>query len=1054
MADKKYLGLGVIFKAIDQDFTKTSKQVQGSLSSTSNHLDKVQNSINKLEFDNLNNLFSTFKLFEDSISQKDYFGSLQSGLYALEDDLVNFTNFSKQAAENEQLQKHLITLRDNGRITQEQFISLSKAMGDISDLNFPLPNVDTLNELSQFMEEQREFIPRMSSGLDGWSLSTLGLENAIDKVNRQFKAQQKVKSINKYKVELENLHRQGKISSKDFQKITTDLNKLSDSFIKRARDPESFFKKIYNGAKYASAPMRDLGSKIFDLGKTVIANLPSVTEGLIGSGEVGQLGSDLDFLKTKMSLVMNDDQANKFNNSLMGVMRTTGMTADQAGNLANAMNRYGVSVEDSTELMPFLGDLVGKMGLDGQQVAEMGGQLTRTLGMSVDQAKNLTKRFYQMGKARGFVDFLEDMPEITKEVNASFKQLGITNAKVADKAIMSNAALTSMYRGLNIEQKTAVQAALKMQKALTGMSMDIKRLSVGLEPENFDAMIDVAGEITRLTGKSADEAFQMIQDGAKDTEGFMKNMMNIANLPTTTEKDLVRLSEITRKIMGDEAADILMNKDLRDRAASSSFKALQEEAKLKEKGEDPLAKDQERLTATFKVTQDLFKTNKELLQAMAEMEGKGAILKSWNDQLGEWQKKQDAIVRGSAEGELLIAAFVQQAAGLAGLANLAGLDNLGKGLATAGANAQVLETALRSISGLTSGLSGFGAIFASLAFGTLPALFKIIGKVIPLGKIFGLGKGDGGGGGGSFLGKMVQNLSKAGSALGNFAIGVKDKFVGLGSSVLSKLGGFSSSVADKFGGLASSALSKVSHFTGSVTSKFGEMISNTAPKFASFVKDIPSKLSGLAQSLPKLSGISSLTDAFGKLSGSLLGKAGLVGAAGAAGVAVGYLVSNLISKYTQGITAEGFKGDILERGMFKFAKFFNMDMVQQPGVNVRGQKLTPEELQKRVDQAEIKPSTAVSTPIINQSEAPTLSRVPTETPRMSMEKEKGNTLDDVVKTLVEVRNSFVEEIQNISNKPVYVMLQGDAKKFFKAVSMENADQMGVRGLQNQAVFGG
>lgn len=1109
MSDKKYLGLGIIFKAIDKGFSKVAKNIQNSLINTANQIESVQSSadnfgsekvikqlrnvqasIDGLDFDRMNELVTTYKVFEDSIGGTDPFGKLQSGLYEIEDQMINLTLAASQVAKKKSLENYLETLRDSGRLTSDQFKALDKALGDISDLNFPKPNIDTLKEMNEFIQEQRNFVPRLSNGLDGWSKSLIGLEISIDKVNKQFEAEQKIKSINKYRLEMQNLHNQAKISDKDFAMIMDDLNKLSDTFIKKAKSPQSFFDKILIGAKVISKPLREIGSSVFDLGKTIIANLPSVAEGLVGKGEVSKLGADLDFLKTKMSLVMNPKQSEEFNNSLIKVMQTTGMTADQAGTLANTMNRFGVSVKDSTELMPFLGNLVGKMGLDGEQVAEMGGQLTRTLGMSVDEAKGLTSEFYEMGKARGFVDFLEDMPAIVKETTSSFKRLGIVNSDVASKSVKSTAALTGMYRSMNIEQKTAVAAAVKMQKSLTTMSMDIKRIGVGLEPENFDAMIDVAGEITRLSGKSADEAFKMMQDGATDTEGYMKNLMKIADLPSTTEQDLVRLSEIVRTNYGDEAADILMNADLRKKAQDESYKAAQEDLKNKKDGQEALTDDQKILQGTFKVSQDLLKTNQELTKAMGEMAGKGAILASWNTQLGVWQEKQEAINKGALEGKALIAAYVQEAAGLSGVAFLAGMDKTGAALGTIGANAQVATDAMRSLSGLIAGMQGFGSILSSLFLGLIPTLAKFFGSFLPVGgivegiKTFGKGLSKLG-----IVGKIFGRiLGPIGAAIGFIGDGIdaiQEKTAGKGiatalfgksvkpddmikdaGSQALKWGALGATIGSFiFPGVGTAIGAAIGGAVGVVGSFFknaiandwfsgmGDKISSIWDSVISYVKEKWNNLwAGISDvgSYIKASFknvFNNIGDVGSKIADSLISSISWVGKQFPSLFNIGgYIVDAVKNAF---ITAFNFVKSLWDKLPFSgITKFFTSETTTAPQANTVKQQAA----MQAIAQPNIVTAPAVSMPLAqpnrNQTGAPPASKLPVNTPTTS--KDTGNTLDDVVKTLNDVKDSFVSEIRNITNRPVNVALLGDAKKFFKAA---NAEAMGNVGPYANQVGG-
>ena len=74
---------------------------------------------------------------------------------------------------------------------------------------------------------------------------------------------------------------------------------------------------------------------------------------------------------------------------------------------------------------------------------------------------------------------------------------------------------------------------------------------------------------------------------------------------------------------------------------------------------------------------------------------------------------------------------------------------------------------------------------------------------------------------------------------------------------------------------------------------------------------------------------------------AMLGKAGGVLAAGAAGYAVGTVIDKVQNKYTQGTTDEGFQGSIMERFFFKLDQLmggeasntFNKNMKVQVELN-------------------------------------------------------------------------------------------------------------------------
>ena len=201
-------------------------------------------------------------------------------------------------------------------------------------------------------------------------------------------------------------------------------------------------------------------------------------------------------------------------------------------------------------------------------------------------------------------------------------------------------------------------------------------------------------------------------------------------------------------------------------------------------------------------------------------------------------------------------------------------------------------------------LGGFFAwVVGKKAFGMLGGLLS---KIPLVGKLFG-----GGGMGGGPKGTPTDPI---------WTVNVGDRLKGMAGKIpgMEKLGNIFKGTIDKFKGRLAGLLAGLSmrfdlikNFIGGIFTRFTGV---ARAVFAAGGRFIMAGLSRLLSALPTIAtfvmrGLAAMAP--------LLGPALGVAAAAAAGVAVGSLVNMLLDKYTQGETSEGFKGNIVERGLFK-----------------------------------------------------------------------------------------------------------------------------------------
>lgn len=835
--------------------------------------------------------------------------------------------------------------------------------------------------------------------------------------------------------------------AKKAQKILNDVGsvKIPDttpkfSMSKERKQPysypiEGFKGKVPRGAPKASdlekplAQQKALSALIknnitgaFSLGKALAIFANPFEKLLSGTGKVSDLAVQLDKVQTKMGIVYGAEQAKKFNAELINSVRNFGMTADQVGDVANKLNQWGVPIERSNKLLPTMSKLIGVMGMDAGTVADMFGTTTQRLGMSVEGSKQLVEEMYSLGRAQGFVDFLEDLPGVVQSVYASFNKLGMYNTKAAKATVQQTMALSAMYRKMGIDQKAAVEAAKKVQQAATQMTTDIRRMQVGLDPENFEGMIDVASEMSRVAGMGFEDTLDLMKKGPEEVQ---KKMMDISK--SLSGDDLFRFSEVMRKQFGDEFAMALRDPNAA-KAAKEAGKVVGKSGKEASKQmEDAVSVQSE----TFENQQKLLETNIQLVQALGELSGKAGIIAGWQAQIQGLQKMQDALLPFTE----LFAKL--QAAGFSAFFPLAGvLGGVIKSLEVLGSligyMPRIFSKMWDSLKVLTKVFTDFGTGIVNTAksigskFLKLGNVFKIFGKMGakalgPIGAAFGFIQD------GMDAVKEKSFSAKAGTLLfgknpekdiksASIAAGLQAaKWAAVGATV----GSFIPGLGTLVGGLVGAGLGAASSF---IKTYWDDIVKSTSGLVKWISDSWTSIWSGIKNTFS--SGVDWIKNAFN----------GTVDVLGKLFKSIGSLAGNVWDGLKSGFSSAI---DWIKSTFMSAVKWIGDVLKSIPGISTLMNKASGMFSSNQ-------PSTAI-TPIQAQEEAPKISRVASYEPKFK-EKDTGNTLDDVVKALVDLRDM----IRSLSTepKPIQVVLEGDAKKLFKVVQNESGNRVSVAGLSN------
>ena len=1092
--DQNYGGVGVQFEGIDLTLTKTMEKITQSFGELFNSAKKTNASIST-STDYLRNLVANLSLNTLSVTTE-AFNDVTNAIRKMMDNSFPETIRTYRA--------DLEKLSEAGLITKETFDSLDKAISEIK----PKVDLSGMEDLASFMKENRNKF-KFDIGVEDSAVRNLEKIIATSKVKDGYA--EKYKNILRYKDELLKTKeaRPDFMPEKDYNNLINRLDNLQNKFHTLAtKGPNKYTEGIKNATTKTVAFAKSAALAVANLFKSVINALPSVSEALIGLGKVGDLAKTLDTLSAQMSIVIDPAKVKEFDGGIQDMIRNFGVSGDEAKIVATEMNQFGVSVDKSVKMMPLMGKLIGIMGMDATQVARMFGQTSARLAIMPDKMNELVAEVYSLGKAQGFVNFLEDLPEVVDGVVDSFNRLGIMNAKVGKSAIQSTMALSAMYRKMGVDQKAAISAAKKVQEVTSQMAADVKRMQVGLDPENFDQMVDVAAELSRVTGKGANEAFNMVMQGALNPQKFQEQLMKITK--GMNPQDLFRFSEVMRKSFGNEFANALQNPDMKKAAAEAA-----KLGKTAVKGSDAVGQMEDAMKKqkdTFAAQEKITAANKELLEAMAQLAAKGGIMSSWISQTDELISLQESVAKQDVFGKALTLAEAMKAGGASAVAFQLGADGLGAALAKLGTDLQQINKGTESLGVLGTALSSLGGVLGGLLSGFVGPLAKAIWGGIKSFKDW-MFTGDKVTGELSKIGKMMQSLKGwFGSLFGSIKSGIGSVF----EWIFSKLGSIGGAIKAGVGSLVevvSSVFSGISKFlspliegvefmfkwflkiagvvgliveTFKVAWDIGKILQDVmyliSPKaydgMINFIDKIVNAIADMfGQSSTLMTILDKITSAFDYVVDKIQKAIGMLPSwmggdeakkpepkkfpeqyvkpdAGKPQLDVNSVMTKQ-SPFTMVAPKvpeqKGFSKDV-EKSLLDMTKKQAPFMMVQPKPDVKPKTDKPAS-QGYEPLAPHGADLVVSSPLMNQPEAPKLSGIANYKPTLK-QKDKGNTLDDVVTALTDLRDLMKAGFGDMSEKAVNVFLQGDAKKFFTAYSQEGKNAMGLAGHGNAVTGSG
>jgi hypothetical protein len=572
-----------------------------------------------------------------------------------------------------------------------------------------------------------------------------------------------------------------------------------------------------------------------------------------------------------------------------------------------------------------------------------------------------------------------------------------------------------MYNKMGISQKQAAEGAKKVQMGVSSIITDIKRMQVGLDPKDMEGMINVAAELSRTSGMGFEETMALMEKGPKAVQ---EKMLEISkNLST---EDRFRLGEIMGEKFGDEFALGLKS----DQAKAAMEGVMAVKVPKGDKAAESLDRAITMQSKTFTMQEKLLQQNQELVKALGELQAKQSIIAGWEAQIKGIQKMQDflnplmdVLARIESAGASGILSWIGYLGGAVKAfkilgETIAGIIPMFKSLW------ETLKGVGQNLSKFFSGISRSGKIFGKVLSSSFGGVAKMASKLLgPLGALLGFvfdgmdaikEKSIGGGIATLLFGKSPEkNIKDVGMAVAGQAM----KWGGIGATIGTFIfPGIGSAIGAGIGAALGGIAALIKTYWGQISEAFSWMGNKVSEIWSASWNGLKE---GWKATKDWFSGI------FGSLSGSM-----------------GNVFANIWDGLKSGfVTAIDFIKSVFNKAI---------QWIKDTLGSIPGFSTLIEKVGGMFSSSNAAPKADVRT-VQAQEDAPKLSRVANYEPKFK-EKDSGNTLDDVVKSIVDLRNL----IQSTSSNPVpvNVILDGDAKKFLRIVKAESGNRVSVAGMSN------
>lgn len=358
------------------------------------------------------------------------------------------------------------------------------------------------------------------------------------------------------------------------------------------------------------------GFKTLSIGR-IGSQLENINDTIAGqSKDLNNTAVAFDFLHTKMAMVYDDKDINKFQSQMLSLYRNTGLTADQAATLADKFGNAGVDLKDMQGELGTVGTLVGKLGMDAGEVANMFTTGMTSLHLSAKEMGGLAKETLKLQKEYKLTDLMESLPEIVNNVSQNALRFGRINTQQSQRSVIEISKMAAAYRQVGMSQQDAVKTATSLNDSMLDMREAIQRQRLGFD---FDPkFLEMQSSLSKA-GVSAQKFMDIISDPTKGPAELQKEFQKMyASLTSDDQKKAVRFA--IQDTFGDRNITNALTTlgdgiDKVNATAEETGKALgSPEAEFK--------KFDAALTNTLKVQQNATEAAKDLSSAMLQLTNK------------------------------------------------------------------------------------------------------------------------------------------------------------------------------------------------------------------------------------------------------------------------------------------------------------------------------------------------------------------------------------------------------------------------------------------------
>lgn len=343
----------------------------------------------------------------------------------------------------------------------------------------------------------------------------------------------------------------------------------------------------------------------------------------------------LDTMSAKLGQVLDPKLMGKFDQTIKSTMVNTGLTAQETQTLAMNMTNFGRSTEETIKSLPLMGTLVGKLGVSAEEVAGMFGQGLASLRATPGQMTSLIKETVKMQKSYGLTDMIGDLPEIMSSVTTNAAKFGKVGPESASKTALSIMNLSGVFRKLGKSQKDATSASIGFADKLSDISQSVTDMRAGLSP--LDDSLFEAQNALHLMGVKEQDTFKMLMEGKNNPDALIKQIHGSFS-KLSDEQKLVATAHF-RRVFGPDITNAI---NAYGTEAADAFKGAEKQAAKVGTADEAFNSLTKAMDGTVSVQEKLANSAKEYFNVTTEFANKKDYMSALQKQRAAWLDLADA----------------------------------------------------------------------------------------------------------------------------------------------------------------------------------------------------------------------------------------------------------------------------------------------------------------------------------------------------------------------------------------------------------------------------